>query len=36
MTIGGRDILNTKITGRSIHKVKNKYGTNILKKSGFP
>ena len=36
MTIGGRDILNAKITGRSTHKVKNKYGPNILKRPGFP
>ena len=30
MTIGGRDILNANIMGRSTQKVKNEFGPNIL------
>ena len=36
MTIGGRYILNAKITGRTTQKVKNKSGSKILTRPGFP
>ena len=36
MTIGGRDILNARISDRSNQKVKNKSRQQILKRPEFP